>query len=624
MKYRTKSVWITACLALALGLNSPNADGQLQITEVMYDSVDDSNWEWFEVRNSGATAIDLDGYFVDDNGGNAISSDADPNIWNIANGGQATNTMIPAGGVAVLYDGTALGFDDNRFRAAWQLSPSVPVIGVGFFPGLNNGGDAFGLWPNLDTYNMDVGDGDGNGTFEVLQFTNATTSLDYDAANGFPDGSEASIAWNGMGDYQDGNEWSISEDGVNGATTSIETFLPGMSLLNDARDIGNPGVIPATTAASGLLITELMYNPRSDNPSEAAWEWIEVHNNTGAEIDFSATPYVLDDVGGDPLSEANVSSGSIADGETAILFNASNSLENMQMAWGAENNYIPVMAWSSLNNGGDHVGIWTSFGADYLAAKESEDFATATIAVDYADDAGWPADDGNASIYLSDLSLDPADGFSWVLSNSEDGLSSNATQLFADGQPVDHPGGDVGSPGTAPGVDPPTNPADFNGDTLVDCDDIDLLYGEIASGENNPAFDLNSDDAVNGDDIPSFLQSAADARGFAEAIRPGDADLSGTVDPADLNVVGVNWLNASATSWCQGDFTHDGNVNANDLNALGVNWLSDVTGNQAPLSSAVPEPSGTCLLVMGLLLIWRRCRWSFSLGCSSTPFSRFH
>jgi hypothetical protein len=152
------------------------------------------------------------------------------------------------------------------------------------------------------------------------------------------------------------------------------------------------------------------------------------------------------------------------------------------------------------------------------------------------------------------------------------------------------------------------NPADFNGDSLVDCTDIDLLYAEISSGENMTVYDLNNDGSVTGDDVPDFLQAAAEARGFSEALRPGDANLNGIVDASDLNTLGVNWLNSNATSWCSGDFNQDGNVNASDLNALGVNWLSNVTGNPAPLSAAVPEPTSMTLLIVaaGLLMNWRR------------------
>ena len=139
-----KLAWRAFCVASITGCFSSMAMAQLEITEVMFDPIDESNWEWIEVRNLGATDVDLNGAWMDRLGDNALDTVAfSPNVENTV----AENTIIPAGGVAVLYDGFVSGgspanFVDQNFRNAWGLSASVPLVGVSFFPFLTNGRSA--------------------------------------------------------------------------------------------------------------------------------------------------------------------------------------------------------------------------------------------------------------------------------------------------------------------------------------------------------------------------------------------------------------------------------------------------------------------------------------------------
>jgi hypothetical protein len=289
---RRAKLWATG-LTITAALAAANVQAQLQVTEILSDTVSagDDAWEWIEVRNTGATPIDLNGYIID-RLGDAIPGTINPSI----NSALTANTMIPAGGVAVLYDAdvsiSAADFNDALFRQAWALAPTVPLIGVsgGFGGGLTNtGGAAIGIWQNSDAYALDVAD-DGMGVFRVTQFNNSAVSVDFRTASGFPASeSGISLAWNGSGSFQDGANWASTATG----TTSVLVTVPGST--NSPEDIANPGIVPGGVPPTGLMFTEIMYNPASGGTNEAPWEWVEIYNNTGAAIDFSVTPYVFDD-----------------------------------------------------------------------------------------------------------------------------------------------------------------------------------------------------------------------------------------------------------------------------------------------------------------------------------------
>jgi hypothetical protein len=84
-------------------------------------------------------------------------------------------------------------------------------------------------------------------------------------------------------------------------------------------------------------------------------------------------------------------------------------------------------------------------------------------------------------------------------------------------------------------------PTDFNADGVSDLVDIDMLVMEIIAETDSSLFDLNADGFVRIDDLPLWLMDAALANGFTETYLEGDADLDGTVDNVDLNILSINF-----------------------------------------------------------------------------------
>ncbi|MGI9224332.1 MAG: lamin tail domain-containing protein, partial [Woeseiaceae bacterium] len=220
---RNKILVLAALMAFA---NSAVAD--VVINEIIQNpsAVSDANGEWFEIHNTGLSAVDIDGWTIRDDG-------SDSHVIN--NGGPLN---VPAGGYLVL--------GANADSAANGGVAVDYEYGGGFF--LGNSGDELVL---VDTSTTEI---------DRVEWDNGAT---------FPDPNGASMSLK--------DPTLDNNDGANWCTASTP-FGDG--------DLGTPGAANdcAGSVAPDIVINEIMQNPSA--VSDTNGEWFEVHNPTASAVDI--------------------------------------------------------------------------------------------------------------------------------------------------------------------------------------------------------------------------------------------------------------------------------------------------------------------------------------------------
>ena len=145
-------------------------------------------------------------------------------------------------------------------------------------------------------------------------------------------------------------------------------------------------------------------------------------------------------------------------------------------------------------------------------------------------------------------------------------------------------------------------PGDFNGDGILDLADINQLVAASSSLENDSAFDLDSDGAVNSDDIIVWVKDLKNT-------WLGDANLDGEFNSADFVTVfsAGKFEKNTPADWTEGDWNGDGVFGSGDFVAAFADGGYE-KGQRA--FNAVPEPdlSAACLLSILLIARWRHRR----------------
>ena len=146
-------------------------------------------------------------------------------------------------------------------------------------------------------------------------------------------------------------------------------------------------------------------------------------------------------------------------------------------------------------------------------------------------------------------------------------------------------------------------PGDFNMNSTLDAEDIDLLSRAVLDGSDEPMFDVNGDSLVDENDRTYWVKTLA-------WTYFGDANLDGQFNTADfVEVLGAGEyedLQPGNSGWATGDWNGDTEFGTGDL----VTALSDGGYEAGPIPRvlAIPEPSSVILLLVGLIVLLGRRR----------------
>lgn len=192
-------------------------------------------------------------------------------------------------------------------------------------------------------------------------------------------------------------------------------------------------MIPGALANQSIIITEIMYDPRSSESAPVLTEWVEIYNVGSTQVDLAG--WTLSDEDGVPFG--GISSGILQAGEVGVITPLSEA--DFRAAWStAANAKILTSTWSdgqALDNSPDQFNE---------ILELIDDQKTVVDRVNIDDEDPWPNPGGSESIYLKRDALHGRlnDGGSnwWKSSTGVDGaIASTVTNIFNQS--------DIGSPG---------------------------------------------------------------------------------------------------------------------------------------------------------------------------------
>jgi endonuclease/exonuclease/phosphatase family metal-dependent hydrolase len=379
-------------------------------------------------------------------------------------------------GVLITQSGTRVDVEEGGATDSYQLSlVSIPTADV--------------------TITVDPDDqtdlGDGAGVAIVLTFTTADALIP-----------------------QAVNVAAVDDMAVEGVHTSIITHTAASAdAAYNGLAIGSvvANVVDNDAASpTSIVISEIMYNPASDESSPGIAEWIEVVNTGTSTIDLGG--WLFDDE--DASNWGAIPAGTmLSPDQIAVFFDAGfTSTATFRAEWSIPAGAIVVgITWGSLANAPAAVGD------EVLVLLDSS--AMQMDAVDYDDGNPWPSvGGGGSSIYLKHVALDNSTGGNWARSTLG---SRNAASPTGPAYNT----ADIGTPGWLP------LEGDYNSNGIVDTADYSVWRDTLSS-----TTDLRADGSGSTAGVPDGFVNALDydfwKANFGQVLVLGSGGGSGQIAAA--------------------------------------------------------------------------------------------
>jgi VCBS repeat-containing protein len=414
--------------------------------------------DWFEVTNTGPTAVNISGWRMDDNSNSFVSSVALSGI-----------TSIAAGESVIFIETGNLAATKATFMSTWFGANPPANLQIGSYSGggvgLSTGGDAVNLY-------------------------NAAGVLQANVTFGPSPASAPFATFNNAGALNNTSITQLSAVGVNGA----------FKALNDANEIGSPGTV------GKLFISEVA--PWSSGNSPVGADWFEVTNTTAFTVNISG--WKMDDSSGS-FAAAVALNGitSIAPGESVIFIETADlagTKATFLNTWfgGFAPTGLQIGSYSGsgvgLSTGGDGVNLYNSSGM----LQAGVTFGPSPASVPFASFDNAAALNNAAVSQLSAIGVHGA--FHALTDANEIGSPGTINNAF----PAAGTDGATTEEDTAVTFNVLTNDTDANGDALTVMSFTAPAHGALVNNGNGsftytPAPDFNGSDG--------FTYTITDSRG---------------------------------------------------------------------------------------------------------------
>jgi len=275
------------------------------------------------------------------------------------------------------------------------------------------------------------------------------------------------------------------------------------------------------------IISEIMYNPASDESPPNDVEWVEIYNPTEAPVDLSGWYLTDEDGRTEGIPEETVLKPDAA----LVLIPGKQTVEDFRAAWGGTESEAgkeaAVVSLGGWQGPGGLAGLSNAPSSknEVLELRSADPEADPVDVVNYDDTDPWPSDaPQGASIYLKPEKLNDRDndrGEDWARSRRyfDHAIRSQITEDF-DAREVGSPGRVATEPIDAT-PEPEPEPVEPESDSDSDSESAGDGHGD--DGDAGSSDDEGEDDAGSGDGERAPEEEANRSAGDDEEnAEPGD------------------------------------------------------------------------------------------------------